>query len=90
MKITKERLRQIIKEEIDNENAMDNKIEMAEDYIADGSDGPVNEFVAIVRALELVKKHGDIEPVANALLNILERLSGKKEIPSSEFPGEEF
>ena len=51
--------------------------------IAHRTDGPVNRFVAIMRAMRAAADGGDPEILGEALNNVLEDL-GNHEIPSNE------
>lgn len=55
--------------------------------IMDQTDGPVTDFVAIFRAIEMASNHVDSPAnIANALHNVLEQINKQGSLPSKEFP----
>ena len=52
--------------------------------ILSNHDGPVDDYVAIYRAVVMASNGGDAETIANALHQALEELKSGGEIPSSE------
>ena len=86
MKITKERLRQIITEELKLEalGATGESEDEIIDNLLNTHDGPVNRFGVIYRALEFVKNGNDVDKVANALYKSLD-IIGDDELPSTEY-----